>query len=342
MGVISIEGADEVVSLLTQVIASEHDQDAAVSRTRSKPESSTPVKKRKTAYDIRREQKGELTGQVDKLQKQLDELKYWVLLEQGKAAQFTIPGGNRVLQEFIQEQHLELANLQAMLAANLQQNVASLQPAHTIIRLGSDPIERHKTLVALKAQKLREAMRFISARSQGLDPRSTYFQEERNNMPEEDFCLVIFENRAVHGVSARMVFDAFIDVAHSSEIVVSEMFGSVTIREDDEADARDISQMRAVTSTTQGTLVESNSPEERARRDTTTVFMIRSFLHPLSSDRGGNEGKEFVVAASRWSCSKIRRSAMNLSPDAMQELQESTVSFGNTMKKCILQRLGKR
>ncbi|KAJ8558797.1 hypothetical protein ON010_g8654 [Phytophthora cinnamomi] len=262
-----------------------------------------------------------------------------------------------------------------------QQNVASLQPAQSIIRLGKDPIERHNTLVVLKDQKLREAKRFITARSQGLDPQASYFQEERNNSPGEDFCLVIFENRVVHGASARMVFDAFIDVAQSAEIVISEMFGSVTIREDDASDTRDISQMRLVTSTTQGTLVESNSvmftefveakdateesyglivadyvdsdelypykPEERARRDTTTVFMIRSFMQPVVSDSKSvgkataTDDKELVVVASRWSCSKIRRSALSLSADALQELQESTVSFGGTMKKCIQQRLGK-
>ncbi|GMF30730.1 unnamed protein product [Phytophthora fragariaefolia] len=218
-------------------------------------------------------------------------------------------------------------------------------------------------------------------RSQGLDPKSVYHQEERNSTPGEDYCLVIFENISVHGVSARMVFDAFIDIAQNAEIVVSEMFGSISIREDEEADTRDISQMRTVTSTSQGTVVESNSvmftefleakddteescgvivadfvdsdelypymPAERARQDTTTVFMIRSFRQPLSPDskKGGTaqnpEEKELVVVASRWSCSKIRRSALNLSADALQELRESTVAFGDTMKKCIEQRLGK-
>ncbi|GMF28348.1 unnamed protein product [Phytophthora fragariaefolia] len=152
-------------------------------------------------------------------------------------------------------------------------------------------------------------------RSRGLDPKSVYHQEGRNSTPGEDYCLVIFENISVHGVYPRMVFDAFINVAQNAEIVVSEMFGSISIREGDEADTRDISQMRTVTSTSQGTVVESNSvvftefleakddteescglivadfvasdelypymPEERARQDTTTVFMIRSFRQPL-------------------------------------------------------------
>ncbi|EGZ25787.1 hypothetical protein PHYSODRAFT_312095 [Phytophthora sojae] len=363
-------------------------QDAAApSRKRSKPELCTNDKKRKMTYDVRREQKVELTAQVEKLQKQLDELKYQVLVEQGEAAKSNerAAAGNVVLQEVIQEQHLELASLQAMIAGHQQQNSGLVQPAHTLIRLGTDRTERHNTLAALKKCKLREAKRFITARSQGLDPRSTYNQENRNNSPGQDFCLTIFENRAIHGATARKVFDAFIDVAQNAEIVISEMFGSITIREDNEADTRDISQMRLVTSTSKGTMVESNTvmfaefveakddseescgvivadfvdsdelypfkPKERARRDTTTVFMIRSFMLPVADSESAceikgksktSQKKELVVVGSRWSCSKIRRSEMNLSADAMRELQESTVSFGDTMKKCIQQRLGKK
>ncbi|KAK1932437.1 hypothetical protein P3T76_012021 [Phytophthora citrophthora] len=231
-------------------------------------------------------------------------------------------------------------------------------------------------LVGLKDKKLQEAKRFITARSQGLDPCATYNQEEQNNSPGENFCQVIFENRAIHGASARDVFNAFIDVAQNAEIIISEMFGSITIRENNEADTREISQMRLVTSTSQGTLVESNTvmfsefveangescglvvadfvdsdelypykPEERVRRDTTTVFMVRSF----KKKRSGTKAKvisatldddELMVVGTRWTCTKIRRNDMNLSADVLRELQESTVSFGDTMKKCIQQRLG--
>ncbi|KAG2803494.1 hypothetical protein PC118_g22563 [Phytophthora cactorum] len=221
----------------------EDTQDAVTaSRKRNKQRTSRSAKKRKSTYDIRREQKEELTAQAETLQKQLDELKYRVLVEQGEAAKSNehVAAGNTVLQEFIQQQHLQLANMQAMLAGHLQQNVDSLHPAQTIIRLGTDPIERYNVLVALKDKKLQEAKQFISTRSQGLDPRSSYSQEERNN--DGDFCHVVFENKTIQGASAREVFEAFIDVAQNAEIIISEMFGSITIRENTEADTRDISQ----------------------------------------------------------------------------------------------------
>ncbi|ETM35957.1 hypothetical protein L914_17231 [Phytophthora nicotianae] len=125
-----------------------------------------------------------------------------------------------------------------------------------------------------------------------------------------------------------------------------------------------------MTSTTLGTVVESNSvmfaefkeakddqdescgvivtdfvdsdelypykPEERVRRDATSVFMIRSFKDKAKD----SDNKELLVVATRWVCFKIRGGESNLSADPLQELQESTVSFGGTMKKSIQQRLG--
>ncbi|RLN96338.1 hypothetical protein BBJ28_00006765 [Nothophytophthora sp. Chile5] len=344
-------------------------------------------KKPRTTYEIRKEQKETLTAQVQRMQTQLDELKFRVLVEQGEAAKSNerTAAANSVLQECVQEQHLALADMQAMLAGHAQQNLRALHPAQTIIRLGTDRAERHKTLMALKSRKLREAKNFITSRSRGLDPRSVYSQEERFDTPGEDFCLVLFEQMPVHGVSPKAVFDAFIEIAQSAEIVISELFGSITIREDNECDDASLSLMRLVSSTSQGTMVESNTvmfsefledeegccgvvvadfvdsdelypyrPKERVRRDTTTVFMIRSMLESASRPRSSDdestsqaEGKantpkekERLVVISRYTCSKIRHSHKDLSKDALRELQESTVSFGDTMKKCIQQRLG--
>ncbi|KAF4039869.1 hypothetical protein GN244_ATG07962 [Phytophthora infestans] len=192
-------------------------------------------------------------------------------------------------------------------------------------------------------------------RSQGLNPRSSYTQEERNHG----------DNVCQGG------FDAFIDVSQNAEIIISELFGGITIRENNEADNRDISQMRLVTSTTLGNEVESNSvmfaefveakdgqdencgvivtdfvdsdelypykAEERARRDATSVFMIRSLQEKVKD----SDDEELLVVATRWVCFKISGGERNLSVDPLQELQESTVSFGDSMKRSIQQRLGK-
>ncbi|KAK1932436.1 hypothetical protein P3T76_012020 [Phytophthora citrophthora] len=93
----------------------------ATTRKRSTTEATDTKKKRKTTYDVRREQKVELTDQVEKLQQQLEELKYRVLVQQGDAAKSNeqTAASNAVLQEFVQQQHLEVANMQAMLAGHL-------------------------------------------------------------------------------------------------------------------------------------------------------------------------------------------------------------------------------
>jgi len=212
-----------------------------------------------------------------------------------------------------------------------------------------------------------------------------YQQEERNSPPGEDYTITHFEIVPIKGTSAHAVFNAFIDVAQNAEIVISELFGSITLRENSDADARDVSQMRLVTSTSQGTLVESNTamftefvernsdeevncglivsdfvdsdelypykPEERVQRDTTTIFMVHTLKQPArppgskhadkTKDKATDEDNdEPLIVATRWTCTKIRRSKINLSIDALSEIQESTVSFGDTMKKCIQQRLG--
>ncbi|RLN86248.1 hypothetical protein BBJ28_00008395 [Nothophytophthora sp. Chile5] len=232
-----------------------------IAGTKGDSTTSKPHKKPRTTYEIRKEQKETLTAQVQRMQTQLDELKFRVLVEQGEAAKSNerTAAANSVLQECIQEQHLTLADMQAMLAGHAQQNLCALHPAQTIIRLGTDRVERHKTLMALKSRKLREAKNFITSRSRGLDSRSVYSQEERFDTPGEDFCLVLFEQMPVHGVSPKAVFDAFIEIAQSAEIVISELFGSITIREDNECDDAGLSHMRLVSSTSQGTMVESNT-----------------------------------------------------------------------------------
>ncbi|OWZ15286.1 hypothetical protein PHMEG_00011103 [Phytophthora megakarya] len=323
--------------------------------------------------------KVELTAQVEEMQKQLEDLKYRVLVEQGEAAKSNerTKAGNSVLQEVIQKQHVELATMQAQLSCHLQRNINLHTPAHTIIHLGNDREQRHKTLMSLRNRKIQEAKRFITARSQGLDPKSAYSQEERTTKPGDDYSIVHFDTVPIHGASARDVFEAFIDVAQNAEIVLTEMFGSLTIRENNEIDAREVFQMRLVTSTSKGTLVESNTamfsefvekgddkeenyglvvadfvesdklypykPKERVRRDSTTVFMIRTLKasNPAIKEKPKPCGQERVVVATRWTFTKIRRRQTNLSVDSLQEVQESTLSFGDTMMKCIQQRLGK-
>ncbi|RLN96336.1 hypothetical protein BBJ28_00006766 [Nothophytophthora sp. Chile5] len=292
-------------------------------------------KKRKTTYEIRKQQQRDMTAQVERMQAQLDALKFRVLVEKGEAAKShrSVSAANSVLHEYVQKQHVALAEMQAMVACHVQRNLLTLHPVYTVIRLGTDPVERQNTLMALKSRALREAERFLTARSRGLDPRSSYCQEERFHVPGGDFSVIRVDNTPIYGASAKAVFDALTHCVLNAETILSDMFGSVTIREDNDFEDSDVAQIRLVSSTSHGAVVESNTvmfsefsggkgvfashfvdsdqlypynPDERVRRDTSTTVMIRSLPAPDSqSQSDAANGNELAVLITRWTCLKV-------------------------------------
>eukprot|EP00644_Phytophthora_capsici_P003732 jgi/Phyca11/11806/fgenesh1_pm.PHYCAscaffold_82_\ len=207
-------------------------------RTVSKPK--RPAKKRRTTYDIRKQQKADILAEMSMLETKLQLLKNRVLIEQGEANS-TIErteAANSVMQEIAQNQHVTIAGMQSMLVAHMQQSFSALHPTQKVIKLSADRAERQRTLMAMKEQKLREAKRFITAG--GLS-------------------VIRVDNAPLSGTTVRVVFDAIIQAMQNAEILISELFGSITIREDTDFNASDISQIRLVSSTTHGAVVESNS-----------------------------------------------------------------------------------
>ncbi|KAG6612768.1 Serine protease [Phytophthora cinnamomi] len=220
-----------------------------------------PAKKRRTTYDIRKQQKSDLVAEVARLEKQLELLKHRILLQQGEA-NTTIrrtEAANSVLHESAREQHVAIAGIQGMLVSHMQQTLSSLHPTHSFIRLGTDRVERRATLMAMKGQKLREAKRFVEAWDQDLDTESTVSQENRFESLDGGFSVVRFDNAPLPSTTVKAVFDAITHSMQNAEIIISELFGSITIREDTEFEAADISQLRLVSSTSHGATVESNS-----------------------------------------------------------------------------------
>ncbi|KAG7380830.1 hypothetical protein PHYBOEH_011292 [Phytophthora boehmeriae] len=339
------------------------DSDVPTIRTKKRKKS---TKKRRSTYDIRKQQKSDLVSEVTDLQKQLDGIKQRILIYQGEATKSieSTETSNDVMKEYIHDQHVTIARLQAMMATHSQQNMRALHPSQTIIRLGEDKAERQQTLLALKDRKLREAEQFITARCQGLDPTSSFSQEDRHESLGDEFSVVRFDNAPFRGATVKEVFDAMIYSVQNAEIIISEMFGSITIREDTDFSDTDLSQFRLVTSTAHGAIVESNSvfftkiveaadgdyalvvadfvdddtlypyrPDERVRRDSVTIVLIRSVVEP------GKDDKRKVVVGTRWSFSKHVHTELDIPKEGLNELYESSVVWGDTMKKCMLQRL---
>ncbi|KAG6612850.1 uncharacterized protein IUM83_03447 [Phytophthora cinnamomi] len=221
----------------------------------------TTGSRKQTAYETRKQRKRALVEQVDRMQRAVDQLKLQLLVRRGFAGQAVrrSQAENKVLLELIQEQHVALAKTQAALAAHAQRSLPLLQPAQSVIRLGTDQEGRFNTLMALKERELDTAERYLDARSRGLDPRSGYCQEERFDSARGDYCVVRFETVPVYGANTREVFDAILRSVLNAEMFLSEMFGCVAVREDSDFETAEVAQIRLVTLTSAGTTVESNT-----------------------------------------------------------------------------------
>ncbi|KAG7389823.1 hypothetical protein PHYBOEH_007218 [Phytophthora boehmeriae] len=276
-------------------------------------------KKRKATNTIRKEQKAVLEKEIEALQRQLDEAKLQALAQQGEASYNDQEVENAALRNSIQEQHVAMAQVRALLSGHTQQNMSNIRPMETRICLGINREERLKVLHALRGAKLKEAKRFLCARSHELNPTTPYFQEERCETKDGDFCIARFDITPLCGVKGgvRAVFDAVLQSAFNAEIIISESSGNITVREDDDMNDEHVTQMRLVSQTSSGALLETNlvqfaefschdndqdgdkdedgyaivatdfvdqdelypyRPRERARRDVTAALLVTSYV----------------------------------------------------------------
>ncbi|KAJ8528614.1 hypothetical protein ON010_g14715 [Phytophthora cinnamomi] len=337
-------------------------------------------KKRKATHTIRKEQKAALEKEIEALQARLEEIKLQALVQQGEAAKSYHDRAveNAVLRESIQESHLVMAQVRALLSGHTQHNLSDLRPMETKIRLSADRAERRAVLHAMRAGKLREAERFLHARSTEVNPNTPYFQEERFETADGDFYIARFEITPLRGVKGgmRAVFDAVLQAAFNIEIIISETSGNITVREDDDLNDDDsVSQMRLVSQTNRGVLQESNlvhftqfsrgeeggngshaitttdfvdeddlypyRPQERVRRDSTAAMLLTSFNEPPTKAgvKSEDEG-ELVVVVTRWSCARICHTDLNISREALLDLRENSIRSQGVFLNCVRESLG--
>lgn len=346
-------------------------------------------KKRKSTNTIRREQKAALQQEVEELQSKLRELKLQVLAQQGdsvfknqvvKSPLAFSSVENAILRESIQEQHLAMAQVRALLSGHTLHGMNGLRPMETRICLPSDRDDRARVLHALHGAKVREAKRFLCARCHGLKPMTPYFQEERYETEEGDFCVARFEVTPLCGVKGgtRAVYDAMLQASYNAEIIISETSGNITIREDDDQNDDSVAQMRLVSQTPHGALLETNTvhftefiqgdndldgckgsyaviaadfvdedelypyrPLERVRRDVTAAMMITSYVKPRNEEEldKSQEG-ELVVVLSRLLCTRVCHSDMALSKQAVQHLHDTSVRYASNFLNCLREILG--
>ncbi|GMF24860.1 unnamed protein product [Phytophthora lilii] len=364
-------------------------QDTPASRSPASSASSSPppqkkkrvFKKRKATHTIRKEQKAALEKEIEELQARLEDIKFQALVQQGEAAKSYRDRAveNAVLRESIQDQHLVMAQVRALLSGHTQNHMSGVRPMETKICLSADRAERRGVLHALRGAKLREAERFLRARSNAINPTTPYFHEERYETASGDFCIVRFEITPLRGVKGgvRAVFNAVLQAAFNAEIIISETSGNITVREDDDLNDDGVSQMRLVSQTNRGVLLENNlvhfaeysrgengkdgkgsyaltatdfvdeddlypyRPLERVRRDATAAMLLTSYIEPATKGdvKSEKEGEQ-VVVVTRSSCSRICHTDLSISREALLDLRQNSILSQGTFLNCVRETLG--
>lgn len=276
----------------------------------------------------------------------------------------------------MQEQHVVLARAQAMLAGHSQQSLHRVHPTEMRICLGRDKDDRMRMLSALRGPKLQEARRFLMERMQGLSPTAPYFQEERYDTVDGDFCIARFDVTPFRGArgGVQEVFAALQQAVFNAEIIISESSGNITIREDDELGDEHLSHMRFVSQNSRGLQLETNlvlfsdcaryqAEDTRFAENGRYAIMASDFVdqderypyRPLERIRrdsttvtmvtsyrepvnGGEE--ELVVVVTRWALNIVRRPAMTVPSRVLDELRNSHVRWADLMFNCVRQALG--
>ncbi|KAG7380213.1 hypothetical protein PHYPSEUDO_007635 [Phytophthora pseudosyringae] len=159
---------------------------------------------RKPTYLVRKEEKDELTKQVDKLEAQLEYLKHTASLRPECSERavvrrtdhkfFEQEMHNHLLREAVRNQHFQLFSAQSALSEltySIQQNQC---PINTFIHLGCDIQQRRSVLEGMKAQKLRDAKQLMDKRMQFLRNPAEQ-RRETSQFPTDSgaLCSVVFD-----------------------------------------------------------------------------------------------------------------------------------------------------
>ncbi|RLN86429.1 hypothetical protein BBJ28_00003605 [Nothophytophthora sp. Chile5] len=171
---------------------------------------------------------------------------------------------NQELRNSIRGQRIIFANTQSFISEFLvrwQARAHDHSLYEPVIRLGTDPRERHETLLAMKPQRLEEALYFLSERSRQMSMDTEFTDLQRFQAANGDMCMVRFDVKPLHKArNVRQAFDGVLQFSYNLEISISELIGDITVRENDDTDwDSTVAQHRLVTSITDDVQVDTNN-----------------------------------------------------------------------------------
>ncbi|RLN86818.1 hypothetical protein BBJ28_00011236 [Nothophytophthora sp. Chile5] len=225
---------------------------------KSKEHTQKPKKVRKRTYYMRKEELGELTEEMAKLEAQMAFYKRRNDVLEARDSLLRREAQSRAMRQAIHAQRLAFANTQSMIAQYMRLQEHS--PFETFIQLGKDPVERHATLLSIKNHKLHDALQFLVARRRFMDASTAFSDHQKFENAHGDFCSMGFDVTPFVGVrSARTVFDVLLNFSYNLEISLSELMGDITVRENDDHWDPSVSQQRLVTNVANVVQMETNN-----------------------------------------------------------------------------------
>lgn len=135
-----------------------------------------------------------------------------------------------------------------------------VNPVSTTIRLGSDPVQRRAQLQAMKSQQLHDGRRFLEKRAQFNSPTTRFVESTRFQNDNGDTLSVTLDIFPLHHAkSVKQVYDAVLFSWFNLEMCMADLFGDVTVREEDDTGDESASHHRLVWRNSHGTAVETNN-----------------------------------------------------------------------------------
>ncbi|TMW67232.1 hypothetical protein Poli38472_012348 [Pythium oligandrum] len=336
----------------------------------SSPQSVAPArpvarKKRKPTYYVRKEQASELQDEVQTLRERLAELE--AKHGGGDAKLSSTVTQNLRMRHHVLQHANQMAGLQSMLSS--YHASGAYCPLESFIHLPLDVDSRRRTLLALKAQKVREAYAYITERIRHMDVSRSHFAVERFETPEGHFGFAHFDVTPFEGQTLRGVYDALRFFFDHQEMSVSENLGLITIRETEDEDDEPVLQCRLVTTLPSGGELEINSamfldfcehknsnggphgiitldfvnhddmypyqPDLRSRLDLNNVILVV----PVEPSDPNSPSKP-KIALVRACFGRMHRAANGISKSMENVAQDFFIRFGQVMLQVVQDHLG--
>ncbi|ETI33079.1 hypothetical protein L914_19413 [Phytophthora nicotianae] len=260
----------------------------------------------------------------------------------------------------INTQQLRVAKMQSALSQCLTDQ--QYYPLYSHIKLTKDWKERRGTLLAMRDQKIRNALNFVMGPGGINDAMKKQSSQNQFENEEGDLCCVLFDTIQFPGVkSLQQVYDALSFYKNNMEIIITEQLGHITIREDYDEVNEAAFHTRILSTNEDGITTEGNVVSFRAMlsdgyngepcavmvgdsvdEDDKYPYLSHRYVRKdistavvLTENRNTGDKSDVVVTMRRAAFYKVRRPEFPVTFCELENLRDATTQWSDVMLKTI-------